>query len=263
MSPDCTTIVRGVDRFPVQSRCTGPPTSSPVISSLRRFGSGPCPTRRNVSESEGVSASTRSAMRSSGRYERLPNAASTPSTRTTGAPARSGRDGPPPAVDAPPALAAVDRQPHHVGADRSVRRGTPRQLMRSGAERRRLGPPRLRAADSRAHRLELHARAALELEDHAGFVASLDSRSDGDEHLPIADEGLLRPADAEPGCKRDERIAGESAPRDEPEPCESSEPGAQELPACELLRTPRMVVAAVEVGRLLAPARANRRARPG
>ena len=62
----------------------------PVISSFRWLGSGPWPTRRKVSVNDGASASTRSAIRSSGRYERCVNAASMPSTRTTGAFARSG-----------------------------------------------------------------------------------------------------------------------------------------------------------------------------
>ena len=82
-----------VERFPVQSIRTGSPISSPTISSLRRLGSGPCPTRRKVSVKDGTSASTCIAIRSEGRYERRVHAASIPSTWTTGAFARAGLAG--------------------------------------------------------------------------------------------------------------------------------------------------------------------------
>ena len=74
-----------------------------------------------------ASACTRSAIGSSGRYERRANDASTPSTRTTGAAARSGAAGSPSTVDAPLAVVA-DGEAHHVRADRRLRSGPPDEL---------------------------------------------------------------------------------------------------------------------------------------
>ena len=89
---------------------TGSAISRPVISSLRRLGSGPWPTRRNVSSSDGASAWIRSAIRSSGRYDRCVNAASTPSTRTTGALTLAGEAGRlPPYMRRPPFASTVSR----------------------------------------------------------------------------------------------------------------------------------------------------------
>ena len=76
-----------------------------------------------------------------------------------------------PAVDAAPAL-SLDRDAHHVGADRDVVRRRPGNLVSPGPERRFLRPADAARPDPRSHGIEPYACAAAEPEQDARSVSA-------------------------------------------------------------------------------------------
>ena len=160
------------------------------------------------------------------------NAASTPSTRTTGAKRAPGSPGRRAAVD-PSTAVRLDREPHDVRADRRVGVGLPGQGVGPGAnvaslvQRTLLVPIPIRTASSRtrARRSRLKCTAAA--------IASLDTWSDRHEQRPVAGEPLRGTPDGQRGDRRRSRTPGERNARNGTESGEAPEGSAQQPPPRE------------------------------
>ena len=235
-SPVWTAIVTGADRLPVQSSGTGSPFGTPTISSFRSLLTYSAPQWRNCKLSAPASARIRSSIGSPGRYDRCRNAASTPSTRTTGAACLAIEGGRLPPRTVVPRSLAGDRQSHHVGAHRRREVGRPGQRVRSRREVRLGLPGDARRAPCRVDRLELHRRGAVEREADDGSVASRDAGCHRCEQAPVSRISATDVPGRESECRVRLPASGERRSRREHKREEYASGGAQKTGAADIAR---------------------------
>ena len=152
-----------------------------------------------------------------------------------------GRGGTASAVDAPSAV-GLDGEPHDVRADRRVGRGPPGDRVRAARERDLAGPAHLAPVDPRPDCVQADARLALQVEEHARDVPTLDAGGDRHEQRPVAREPLRCAAHGQCGqpgraVPLRNRCAGEHT-----ECGETPDGGAQQPPSSERLEHSGIVV---------------------